>query len=1331
MQFFESIDYTSVENFKTAGGLARSHGTGIVSLIIDDKSSSKTFILNLTNVAYMPSAPMNLVSIGKLQHQQGFYLNNRKQVLENGKQSIHVVELGELYYIEGRVKLGQINLQVRSELRPSGQSVRKAVSIVDKTVDRTDWQLLRPKFDRLNSKYGPFQLELFKNKTNNLLPANGVTDSFDLSWYGKIIYGNPVFLNKFIYRTLEKAVTDFKQDPENTVFVLVVPKWETANWYVDFVKYFDIVKEWPKDTELFSIPYRSHFDPLVTKMTPDGRVIVDGVPWPVVVLYKDSNTTTRIDSKLLAHMRFGHYGPQKLADLHKTGASLGLTYDTTRHFLDCAACRLAKATRPSHPPSNRGGSTLPGQLIFTDILVLNIESKEGYQYIVQFTDDFSRYTKVYFLRTRDGVYSAMEKFIKWFPTQVNHTSPMLMYKVQHMCIRTIQSDNAGEYTKSEVFKDILARNNIGLRSSAPYVHENAAIAERLWRTLEDIVRAMMVTGQIPKRLWPVVFRHSVYIYNKIPHPHHKNDKSPEEVLTGKKPDLSKVRVLWSRAYAYLDPGEPIRKKAGHKLDNRAVPYRYAGHDEDSTTYLLYDEENETIVRKGMVKIVEEVDLYGKLISKKPSQRITLRLPDKIPEPFENNYESTNSTVEIKGIQTYYDKDDQEIYGIVFIQTDSRKVWVKALDLIKENPANFIKLKEYIEGNRKNNTFYPVFALVKAKQGQERHEAIIVSNDRVRAECYGIVHYDGYFEDVRHTKIEFGHNPIALSMFGSDIPNQGGSEEISLDERIQENVFYILYTESSEPLQNGRISSEYLGYIEPTTYKQVLNDKYKPHWVKALQKEIDQLKELKTFRVIKSLPSGKKAVQTKVVYKLKLLEDGTLDKFKARLVAKGFTQIYGIDFIESFSPTPSLTTTRFILIIGLHFGMRPYAADVRGAFLNAEIKEEIIIKFPDGITVDNCEYAVLLKSLYGLHQAGRDWNEMSDRIIKSFDSNIQQSLTEPCLYFIWTKELKFLMSVHVDDYTIMCDSTEYYNNLMTHFKKYVEIEEKGTPKIILQMGLTWSPNLDVVSFSQKRQIIRLYHEYSSEIRRLGVKRHDTPMESELKLYAGEKDNLPDVPYRSAIGAMLFIARMSRPDILYAINVLSRLNTCYTIQHWKYVLRVIVYLFHTADLQLTYRKNPESARTLVQYCDSSHGDDKQDGTSTCGNITYMYGNAASWNIEKQPDVSLSTSEAEYKTLTYAFRDGMYFYNIFHSELKLTHWFPILTYIDNKGAGYMAETAQNNKRTKHIHIQYHFVREKVQQRVHELEYVESANNISDIFTKPLPKGSFEKFRKLMLNY
>ena len=464
----------------------------------------------------------------------------------------------------------------------------------------------------------------------------------------------------------------------------------------------------------------------------------------------------------------------------------------------------------------------------------------------------------------------------------------------------------------------------------------------------------------------------------------------------------------------------------------------------------------------------------------------------------------------------------------------------------------------------------------------------------------------------------------------------------------------------------------------------------------------------------------------MVYKLKLLEDGTLDKYKVRLVARGFTQIFGIDYSESFSPTPSLTTVKIILILALHYGLKVHAIDVAGAFLNAEIKEDIIIEFPDGITLDGCKYAKLQKSLYGLHQAGRDWHEMSDRIIKSFDSRIKQSQTDPCLYYILTDELKFFMSVHVDDYTIVCSDDKYYKQLVQHFKKFVDIEEKGVPKIILQMGIKWGPNMESVSFSQKRQIVKLFNRYCPNT----MKRYDTPMEAELKLYRGDKNNLPNVPYREVIGALLFIGRMSRPDIIYAVNVLSRMNNCYTTEHWKYVLRVVIYLYHTVDLELTYHNNT-TARPLVQYCDASHGDDRSDGTSTCGNLMYLHGNVASWNIEKQEDVSLSTSEAEYKTLTYAFRDGMYFYNLLFTELQLKSWFPILTYIDNMGAGYMAETFQQNKRTKHIHIEYHFARQQVQRKIHILEHCDSASNVSDIFTKPLPRAAFQKLRQLMMQY
>ena len=233
------LDYSNVETFETAGGQAFSEGTGLVILSIKDTYTQKLFQLNLHGVAYIPEAPMNLISIGLLE-EKGFYLNNRKRIIENGKQSINIVKLGNLYKIDAKA-LTQITVQNTNQTTQRIQ-----------TVDKSDWKLLPSYFDKLNSKYGPFQIELFKNSTNNLLPVpSGIPkDSFDMLWAGQTIYGNPVYINKFIYKTLEKATTDFKQNPENTVFVFVVPKWETSHWWKDLVKYFDIVEEYPKGTKL-------------------------------------------------------------------------------------------------------------------------------------------------------------------------------------------------------------------------------------------------------------------------------------------------------------------------------------------------------------------------------------------------------------------------------------------------------------------------------------------------------------------------------------------------------------------------------------------------------------------------------------------------------------------------------------------------------------------------------------------------------------------------------------------------------------------------------------------------------------------------------------------------------------------------------------------------------------------------------------------------------------------------------------------------------------------------------------------------------------------------
>ena len=164
-------------------------------------------------------------------------------------------------------------------------------------------------------------------------------------------------------------------------------------------------------------------------------------------------------------------------------------------------------------------------------------------------------------------------------------------------------------------------------------------------------------------------------------------------------------------------------------------------------------------------------------------------------------------------------------------------------------------------------------------------------------------------------------------------------------------------------------------------------------------------------------------------------------------------------------------------------------------------------------------------------------------------------------------IKFVLIVHVDDLLGGCNSDPFYKGLIQHFKKTVKIQEKGIPTQMLQMKLDWNLALSIVSTSQERQIMQLYIKY---VGLENKKMFDSPMDPKLKIIKGDPNNLPEVEYLNLIGALYFIARMSRPDVYYVVNALSRMNACYTMEHWRYLLRVLIYLYHTKDQHLTYRR-----------------------------------------------------------------------------------------------------------------------------------------------------------------
>ena len=244
----------------------------------------------------------------------------------------------------------------------------------------------------------------------------------------------------------------------------------------------------------------------------------------------------------------------------------------------------------------------------------------------------------------------------------------------------------------------------------------------------------------------------------------------------------------------------------------------------------------------------------------------------------------------------------------------------------------------------------------------------------------------------------------------------------------------------------------LNYVEPRDYEHAKSYPDWPEWEEATQDELGSLVSNKVMDPCdkEDIPDDKTIVDSKLVMKQKLNADGTEDKKKVRLVARGFTQIWGEDFDETFSPVSQLATVRIVLTWCIILGLIPHHADVKTAFLNSTLKFEVYIKLPKGITILGKKFAKLLKSLYGLKQAARDWYELQERFILSFDKRFKKSSVDPCLYVIVDGDFIVVISTHVDDYIIATNDSDWYKAFMAAFNTQFEVKDLGVVNHILQM-----------------------------------------------------------------------------------------------------------------------------------------------------------------------------------------------------------------------------------------------------------------------------------------
>lgn len=509
-----------------------------------------------------------------------------------------------------------------------------------------------------------------------------------------------------------------------------------------------------------------------------------------------------------------------------------------------------------------------------------------------------------------------------------------------------------------------------------------------------------------------------------------------------------------------------------------------------------------------------------------------------------------------------------------------------------------------------------------------------------------------------------------------------------------------------------------------SFPQSYNDAMKSHdsvlWKEAMEEEIKSLNENETF-ILTTLPEGRTAVGGKWVYTVKEKADGS-NLHKARFVAKGYSQVEGVDYTETFAPTANLTSVRAVMQLAAQHDLVLHQMDVKSAYLNAPIDCEIFMEQAEGFEVQskNGEKLVykLKKSLYGLKQSGRNWNNMLHNHL--VENNFVQSPTDNCVYTKHEEGEIVVMIVWVDDLIVGAKDPKLLSRNKQILKDKFKMKDLG--KLTYYLGIDFEQGDGYVKMNQKRYIKKVLSKFGMT----DCKPRCTPSEQKFE-YVNDEDFADSRKYREAVGSLIYIMMCTRPDICWIITKLSQYLSKPLQSHWIAMKQVLRYLKGTIDKELVYSKSDDRL-VLVGYSDAdwaSSVDDRRSTSGYCFSLTKS-GPLISWKSRKQPTVALSSCEAEYIALASAVQESLHLRQLMTDIDQKGDYENVLIFEDNQGTIALANNPVNRQRSKHIDIKYHFIRSELQRGRISLEYCPTAEMLADLMTKPATKIKILKFKE-----
>ena len=417
---------------------------------------------------------------------------------------------------------------------------------------------------------------------------------------------------------------------------------------------------------------------------------------------------------------------------------------------------------------------------------------------------------------------------------------------------------------------------------------------------------------------------------------------------------------------------------------------------------------------------------------------------------------------------------------------------------------------------------------------------------------------------------------------------------------------------SHYLSYDRISEKHKSYLTK------LSDTFVPKditealgnlkWRKAVKEEIDALKKNETWDV--DTPTNHKIVGCKWVFTIKLKADGSVERYKARLVAKGFTQTLGIDYEETFAPVAKMNSIRVLFCLAACFDWPLHQLDVKIAFLNGILEEEVFMRLPAGFERGENKVCKLKKALYGLKQSPRAWFTRFGKVIKNF--GYMQSQADHTLFHKRSLSGQIsILIVYVDDIIVTGNDHEAISELKKRLAQSFEIKDLGPVKYFLGMEVARSSN--GIFVNQRKYVLDLLKETGLE----NCKPAETPLDANQKLALAKPEEVTNVgSFQRLVGKLIYLSH-TRPDIAFPVSVLSQFMHSPGQQHFEAAFRIVRYLKGTPGKGLIFKKN--SGLQVDLYTDADWAGCINDRRSTSGICTFLGGNLVTWRSKKQSVVA----------------------------------------------------------------------------------------------------------------